>query len=113
MGNPFLVQLAAKFVWMKHDSGMGLISTWIYNMKDFEEFVHEIIQMGSIHYYFVLSSQMVTDDDNQQNTPLHLAVENGSFEVSKMCIEKGAVLHAANKVEAHSVAIWIQNLTSN
>ena len=37
---------------------------------------------------------MVTDDDNQQNTPLHLAVENISFEVAKMCIDKGADVNA-------------------
>ena len=33
---------------------------------------------------------MVSDLDEQQNTPLHLAVENRSYEVSKLCLEKGA-----------------------
>ena len=36
-------------------------------------------------YFF----QMVTDQDNGQNTSLHLAVEHKSFEVAKLCIDKG------------------------
>ncbi len=32
---------------------------------------------------------MVTDQDNQQNTPLHYAVENEGFEVAELLIEKG------------------------
>ena len=31
---------------------------------------------------------MVSDQDNTQSTALHLAVENQSFEVAKICIEK-------------------------
>ena len=33
---------------------------------------------------------MVSDLDEQQNTPLHLAVENRSYDVAKLCLEKGA-----------------------
>ena len=33
---------------------------------------------------------MVNDLDEQQNTALHLAVENRSYDVAKMCLEKGA-----------------------
>ena len=33
---------------------------------------------------------MVNDLDNQQNTPLHLAVENRSFDVAKLCLQRGA-----------------------
>lgn len=31
---------------------------------------------------------MVTDEDNEKNTPLHLAVENRSYEVAEILIEK-------------------------
>jgi len=31
---------------------------------------------------------MITDQDNEQNTALHLAVENGHYEVVKLCLEK-------------------------
>ena len=37
-----------------------------------------------------LTLQMVSDLDEQQNTPLHLAVENRSYDVAKLCLEKGA-----------------------
>lgn len=33
---------------------------------------------------------MVSDLDEQQSTPLHLAVENRSYDVAKLCLEKGA-----------------------
>ena len=50
--------------------------------------------MGLYLVIFVLNMlvfviQMVSDEDMQQNTPLHLAVENSSHDVAKMCIEKG------------------------
>ena len=32
---------------------------------------------------------MLNDQDNQDNTPLHYAVENRSYDVAKICIEKG------------------------
>ncbi len=38
---------------------------------------------------------MVTDQDNEQNTPLHLAVENRSYEVAKLLIEKSESLSVA------------------
>ena len=40
---------------------------------------------------YVVFFQMVTDQDNDQNTPLHLAVENRSFEVAQLCIEKSMI----------------------
>ena len=45
----------------------------------------------SLTYIFFSFFQMVTDQDNDQNTPLHLAVENRSFEVAQLCIEKSTI----------------------
>ena len=33
--------------------------------------------------------EMVSAEDSQANTPLHLAVENRALEVAKLCLEKG------------------------
>ena len=35
---------------------------------------------------------MVMDQDSTESTALHLAVENGSYDVAKLCIEKGTLL---------------------
>ena len=45
---------------------------------------------------------MVTDEDNQKNAPLHMAVENRSFDVTKILLEKG------NRCQA-SLSICLQH----
>ena len=37
---------------------------------------------------FACTLQMVTDQDIEGSTCLHLAVDNGHYEVAKMCLEK-------------------------
>ncbi|XP_078698733.1 transient receptor potential cation channel subfamily A member 1 homolog isoform X2 [Branchiostoma floridae x Branchiostoma belcheri] len=39
---------------------------------------------------WVTISQMVTDQDNDENTCLHMAVDNGHLELVQLCLEKGA-----------------------
>ena len=41
---------------------------------------------------WVTMSEMVNDQDNQQNSALHLAVENRALEVAELCIAKGGWL---------------------
>lgn len=37
---------------------------------------------------------MVTDQDREEQTPLHLAVEDGDIKLAKLCLDKGANVNA-------------------
>ena len=39
-------------------------------------------------------SKMVTDQDREEQTPLHLAVEDGDINLAKLCLDKGANVNA-------------------
>ena len=39
-------------------------------------------------------SKMVTDQDREEQTPLHLAVEGGDLALAKLCLDKGANVNA-------------------
>ena len=39
-------------------------------------------------------SKMVTDQDREEQTPLHLAVEDGDIKLAKLCLDKGANVNA-------------------
>ncbi|XP_061171192.1 transient receptor potential cation channel subfamily A member 1 homolog isoform X1 [Saccostrea echinata] len=52
------------------------------------EIVQLLFQAGAKQDGWVTISNMVTDRDCDQNTCLHLAVENGHYDVVKLCLEK-------------------------
>ncbi|XP_064627394.1 transient receptor potential cation channel subfamily A member 1 homolog isoform X2 [Lineus longissimus] len=55
-----------------------------------EQIVRMLFEAGEKLDGWVTISQMVTDQDCDGSTALHVAVENSHFEVAKLCIEKGA-----------------------
>ncbi|XP_078341797.1 transient receptor potential cation channel subfamily A member 1 homolog isoform X2 [Crassostrea virginica] len=52
------------------------------------EIVQLLFQAGAKQDGWVTISNMVTDRDCDQNTCLHLAVENGHYDVVKLCLDK-------------------------
>ncbi|XP_070568396.1 transient receptor potential cation channel subfamily A member 1 homolog isoform X2 [Ptychodera flava] len=46
---------------------------------------------------WVTISQMVTDTDMEDNTALHLAVDNGHLEIVKLCLEKKSDINTSKK----------------
>lgn len=43
---------------------------------------------------WALVSKMVTAQDREEQTPLHLAVEDGDLNLAKLCLDKGANVNA-------------------
>ena len=49
---------------------------------------------------------MVTDEDNQKNAALHMAVENRSFDVTKILLEKGNRCRASLSIRQTSKYVY-------
>ncbi|XP_048240280.1 transient receptor potential cation channel subfamily A member 1 homolog [Haliotis rufescens] len=50
---------------------------------------------------WVTLTSMVTDTDVEMNTCLHLAVDNGHYDVAKLCLKKGAYVNKPRKHDIH------------
>lgn len=61
-------------------------------MRDSNQF--SILFIAELQGGWSTVSKMVTDQDREEETPLHLAVEGRSPELAKLCLDKGANVNA-------------------
>jgi len=54
-------------------------------------------------------SKMVTDQDREEETALHLAVEAGHPDVAKLCLDKGANVNAVKVSMAENLTITLED----